>query len=54
MSVPHDEEQVVASDQGHTDEAAPEQVPPKAWLTYVVFAMFIIGVASCSPLWLFG
>lgn len=35
-------------------EQAPESVPPKAWLTFVMFALFVVGLGSCASLWMFN
>ena len=34
-------------------EEAPENVPPKAWLTFTIFALFVVGLGSCMSLWMF-
>lgn len=34
-------------------EETPENVPPKAWVTFTIFALFVVGLGSCMSLWMF-
>ncbi len=34
-------------------EESPENVPPKAWMTFGMFALFVVGLGSCMSLWMF-
>ncbi|QTV80349.1 hypothetical protein [Microbacterium sp. NIBRBAC000506063] len=34
-------------------EETPEEVPPKAWVTFGIFALFVVGIGSCMSLWMF-
>lgn len=49
-----DQNTEAALDQVDSLEDAPEEVPPKAWMTYALFAAFIVGFGSCATLWMFN
>jgi len=34
-------------------EESPENLPPKAWVTIGLFAVFVVGFSSCAGLFLF-
>lgn len=48
-SEPHDESRQV----GEAEES-PEQVPPKAWVTMLLFAGFVIAFGSCASMFMFN
>ncbi len=35
-------------------EEVPENLPPNAWLTFGLFAVFVVGLGSCMTLWMFN
>ncbi len=35
-------------------EESPENLPPKAWVSYALFAVFVVGLGSCMSLWMFS
>lgn len=49
-----DESRTAAETEPDSLQNAPEEVPPKAWMTYALFAVFVVGFGSCAALWMFN
>lgn len=48
------EDELVTRDRPDSLEDAPENVPPSAWMSYLLFAAVIVGFGSCAALWMFN
>ncbi|SJM52984.1 hypothetical protein [Gulosibacter sp. 10] len=35
-------------------DEAPENLPPRAWVTLGIFALFVIGAGTCMTTWMFN
>lgn len=54
MTTPEIENTTQTDAAGAAVEETPENVPPRAWLTYAMFAAFVVGLGSCASLWMFN
>lgn len=52
--ISQDRDDVVTDANEPEAEESPETLPPKAWVSLVLFAVFAVGFSSCAGFFLFN